>query len=78
MASFFVDQNTFILINKKVCDSQLRDKAAVEIQATCNLEVAEVIRDFYEAMKLRFTDVLESKHSVAALDYLIYLAGVQQ
>ncbi len=44
--------------------------AAVGEQATRNLEVAERIRDFYEDMKLRFADVLGSKHSVAALDYL--------
>lgn len=44
--------------------------SAVEQQAISNLEVAQDIRDFYEEMKLRFTGLLASKFSIAALDYL--------
>lgn len=43
---------------------------AVDHQARRNLEVAEDIRQFYEHMKSRFAELLGSKHSVAALDYL--------
>lgn len=43
---------------------------SVQQQANRNLEVAHAIRDFYEEMKLRFAELLGSKHSVAALDYL--------
>ncbi|MDN5872283.1 MAG: Fic family protein [Nitrococcus sp.] len=43
---------------------------AVEQQAIQNLEVAETIRSCYEDMKARFAELLSSKHSVAALDYL--------
>lgn len=43
---------------------------AVAQQATRNLEAANAIRDFYEEMKHRFAELLGSKHSVAALDYL--------
>ena len=43
---------------------------AVEKQAVQNLDVAESIRTCYEEMKLRFAELLASKHSVAALDYL--------
>lgn len=43
---------------------------AVEQQAIRHLEVANAIRDFYEEMKVRFAELLGSKHSVAALDYL--------
>ncbi|MEE4279503.1 MAG: Fic/DOC family N-terminal domain-containing protein [Halieaceae bacterium] len=42
----------------------------VERQAIANLEVATAIGEFYEDMKLRFADLLSSKYSVAALDYL--------
>lgn len=44
--------------------------AAVAAQAIHNLSVAEQIRDLYEAMKLRIAELLASKHSVAAVDYL--------
>lgn len=44
--------------------------AAVEQQAIRNLEVANTIRDFYEEMKARFAELLGSRYSVAALDYL--------
>lgn len=44
--------------------------AAVAQQAIRNLEVANAIREFYEAMKIRFSGLLGSKHSVAALDYV--------
>ena len=43
---------------------------AMRAQAVLNLQVAEGIRDCYEAMKPRFAELLASKHSVAALDYL--------
>lgn len=43
---------------------------AVAEQARRNLEVADSIRAFYEHMKVRFAELLGSKHSVAALDYL--------
>lgn len=43
---------------------------AVEKQAARNLAVAQEIQDFYEEMKIRFADLLASKYSVAALDYL--------
>jgi len=43
---------------------------AVEKQAIHNLEVAESIRSLYEEMKLKFADVLSSKWSVNALDYV--------
>ncbi|TGG92910.1 Fic family protein [Natronospirillum operosum] len=43
---------------------------AVAEQARENLEVAQDIRDCYEDMKSRFADLLASKYSVAALDYL--------
>lgn len=42
----------------------------VKKQAMQNLEVAETIHGCYEEMKLRFADLLSSKYSVAALDYL--------
>ena len=44
--------------------------SAVEQQAIRNLEVAQEIRDFYEEMKLRFSELLASRFSIAALDYL--------
>jgi len=43
---------------------------AVEKQAIRNLEVAQNIRDFYEDMKSRFAELLASRYSVAALDYM--------
>lgn len=43
---------------------------AVRQQAIQNLSVAAEIRDCYEEMKLRFAELLASKYSVAALDYL--------
>lgn len=43
---------------------------AVAEQGSRNLEVADSIRAFYEHMKVRFADLLGSKHAVAALDYL--------
>ncbi|WP_256646105.1 Fic family protein [Thermomonas paludicola] len=44
--------------------------SAVEQQAIRNLEVAQEIRDFYEEMKVRFSELLASRFSIAALDYL--------
>ena len=44
--------------------------AAIENQAVTNLAVAQDIRNFYDEMKIRFSDVLASKYSIAALDYL--------
>ncbi len=43
---------------------------AVYQQATRNLEIAEEIRTLYEAMKIEFADLLASKWSVVALDYI--------
>lgn len=43
---------------------------AVEQQAVANLEVADSIRSCYVEMKQRFADLLGSRYSVAALDYL--------
>ena len=43
---------------------------AVAQQAIRNLEMADAIRDFYEDMKVRFAELLGSKYSVVALDYL--------
>lgn len=44
--------------------------SAVEQEAIRNLEVAQEIRDFYEEMKVRFSELLASRFSIAALDYL--------
>lgn len=44
--------------------------AAVESQALENLAVAESIRSLYEGMKTQFADLLSSKWSVQALDYI--------
>lgn len=49
------------------CEFFLR---AVEQQAIGNLEAAQGIGDFYAQMKPRFAELLASKYSVAALDYL--------
>lgn len=43
---------------------------AVEQQAIHNLEVAEEVRSLYEQMKKRFSEILASKWSLAALDYV--------
>lgn len=43
---------------------------AIEQQAIRNLEVAENIRTLYEEMKQIFSDVLSSKWSVTALDFM--------
>lgn len=43
---------------------------AVARQAIRNLETAQTIGDFYAEMKPRFAELLASKYSVAALDYL--------
>lgn len=43
---------------------------AVKEQAIQNLEVANSIRECYEEMKTTFSDLLASKYSVAALDYM--------
>ena len=43
---------------------------ALEQQAIHNLEVADKIRQLYEKMKARFSELLASKWSVIALDYL--------
>lgn len=43
---------------------------AIEMQAIHNLNVAENIRSLYEDMKIRFAELLASKFSVAALDYM--------
>ena len=43
---------------------------AMENQAIRNLEIAENIRDLYEDMKQRFSDILASKWSVNALEFV--------
>ena len=43
---------------------------ALEKQAIRNLEIVENIHDLYEEMKLKFSDVLASKWSVNALDFV--------
>ena len=43
---------------------------ALRARAVQDLQVVQDIRDCYEAMKPRLADVLASRHSVAALDYL--------
>ena len=43
---------------------------AVQEQAIRNLEIAEDIRALYEQMKVRFSEVLASKWSVSALDFV--------
>ncbi|MEP2776580.1 MAG: Fic/DOC family N-terminal domain-containing protein [Luteolibacter sp.] len=43
---------------------------AVEKQAIHNLDASEKIRSLYEEMKVRFSEILASKWSVAALDYM--------
>jgi len=43
---------------------------AVQNQAAWNLKAAQEIRDCYEEMKVRLAEILASKHSVSALDYL--------
>lgn len=43
---------------------------AIEKQAIRNLEIAESIKNLYEDMKPVFSDVLSSKWSVNALDYI--------
>lgn len=43
---------------------------ALEKQAIRNLEIAENIRELYEDMKILFSDVLSSKWSVNALDFV--------
>lgn len=43
---------------------------AIEQQAIKNLEIAENIKKLYDDMKMVFSDVLSSKYSVNALDYV--------
>ncbi len=43
---------------------------ALEQQAKRNLEIAEAIRSLYEEMKVRFSEVLASKWSLQALDFV--------
>ena len=43
---------------------------ALEAQANANLKIAEEIRQLYEGLKIRFRDVLSSKWSTTALDFL--------
>ncbi len=43
---------------------------AVEQQAISNLAIAERISELYDSMKIRFTEVLKSKYSLNALDYV--------
>ena len=43
---------------------------AIESQAIRNLEIADRIRDLYEAMKLTFSEILSSKWSINTLDFI--------
>lgn len=43
---------------------------AVEQQAIANLTIAENIHNLYESMKIKFAEVLSSKYSLNALDYV--------
>ncbi|MFV0291257.1 MAG: Fic family protein [Mangrovibacterium sp.] len=43
---------------------------AVEQQAVRNLQVAEQIKELYEEMKVKFADILSSKWSINALDFV--------
>lgn len=43
---------------------------AIENQAIRNLEIADKIRELYEEMKLVFSEILSSKWSINALDFL--------
>ncbi len=43
---------------------------ALENQAIRNLEIAERVRDLYEEMKLIFSEILSSKWSINALDFI--------
>ena len=43
---------------------------AVEAQAIRNLEVANAIAELYERMKPTFSDLLSSKYSINALDFI--------
>ncbi len=43
---------------------------AVKAQAIHNLEITQRIRELYEKMKIRFAEVLSSKWSVQALDFI--------
>lgn len=43
---------------------------AVEEQANRKLHIAETISDLYESMKTEFSDVLSSKYSIQALDFV--------
>ena len=43
---------------------------AVKDQATCNLEIAEKINQLYEVMKKEFTELLPSKWSLTALEFI--------
>ena len=43
---------------------------AVEKQAIRNLQIAEKIKILYEAMKINFSEILSSKYSLQALDFI--------
>lgn len=43
---------------------------AIENQAIRNLQIAENIRDLYEEMKGKFSDILSSKHALTVLDFV--------
>lgn len=43
---------------------------AIEYQSEKNLHIAENIRILYEQMKMEFSEILSSKHSLAVLDFV--------
>lgn len=77
ISRYFEDhKNEYIITMREVSAKGAWDEwclfflTAVKEQAIYNLEVAEKVRLLYEKMKLRFSELLASKWSVAALDYL--------
>lgn len=77
MSRYFEDHKSdYIGIMREVSTSSSWEEwcifflVAVEQQAIHNLEVAERIRVLYEDMKIQISELLASKYSVSALDYL--------
>ncbi len=69
-------KNTYIDLMREVSETNNWDNwcifffNAVENQANANLEIAEHISQLYDEMKGQFTDLLSSKWSLNALDYI--------
>ncbi|MCH9696737.1 MAG: Fic family protein [Gammaproteobacteria bacterium] len=77
ISSYFEDNKTLYLDTmRNVSENGAWDDwcafflTAVHSQAVRNLEIAESISALYEAMKLEFSDLLASKWSVNALDFV--------